>query len=161
MNVPNKAKGFTIIEVVLVLAIAGLIFLVVFLALPALQRGQRDTQRKQDLAKMMSQAVAYQSNNQGVLPNGVWNTTFKTSYLTNNAAFADPTSGTAYSILQQTTVSGTVKPAPGVGEIFVYPGLKCDSTTSNGLSGSTLDTTSRTFAAAIYEEQGGYYCQNN
>ena len=32
----NKDKGFTIIEVVLVLAIAGLIFLTVFLALPAL-----------------------------------------------------------------------------------------------------------------------------
>lgn len=43
-------KGFTIIEVVLVLAIAGLIFLMVFLALPALQRSQRDTQRKQDVA---------------------------------------------------------------------------------------------------------------
>jgi prepilin-type N-terminal cleavage/methylation domain-containing protein len=38
-----KAHGFTIIEVVLVLAIAGLIFLIVFLALPALQRSQRDT----------------------------------------------------------------------------------------------------------------------
>ena len=45
----NK-KGFTIIEVVLVLAVAGLIFLMVFLALPALQRAQRDTQRKQDMA---------------------------------------------------------------------------------------------------------------
>jgi prepilin-type N-terminal cleavage/methylation domain len=44
----NK-KGFTIIEVVLVLAVAGLIFLMVFLALPALQRSQRDMQRKQDL----------------------------------------------------------------------------------------------------------------
>ena len=40
-------RGFTIIEVVLVLAIAGLIFLMVFLALPALQRSQRDTLRKQ------------------------------------------------------------------------------------------------------------------
>ncbi len=38
--------GFTIIEVVLVLAIAGLIFLMVFIALPALQRAQRDSQRK-------------------------------------------------------------------------------------------------------------------
>ena len=37
----NK-KGFTIIEVVLVLAIAGLIFLMVFIALPALQRSQRN-----------------------------------------------------------------------------------------------------------------------
>ena len=41
----NK-KGFTIIEVVLVLAVAGLIFLMVFLALPALQRAQRDTTKK-------------------------------------------------------------------------------------------------------------------
>ena len=39
-------QGFTIIEVVLVLAIAGLIFLMVFIALPALQRSQRDAQRK-------------------------------------------------------------------------------------------------------------------
>lgn len=44
-NIKNT-KGFTIIEVVLVLAIAGLIFLMVFIALPALQRGQRDTQRR-------------------------------------------------------------------------------------------------------------------
>ncbi|MBS7346174.1 MAG: type II secretion system protein, partial [Candidatus Sacchiramonaceae bacterium] len=42
----HKKYGFTIIEVVLVLAIAGLIFLVVFIALPALQRNQRDTQRE-------------------------------------------------------------------------------------------------------------------
>lgn len=47
-------KGFTIIEVVLVLAIAGLIFLMVFLALPALQRSQRDTQRKQDVAMVVT-----------------------------------------------------------------------------------------------------------
>ena len=45
----NKEKGFTIIEVVLVLAIAGLIFLMVFIARPALQRGQRDTQRRDDV----------------------------------------------------------------------------------------------------------------
>jgi type II secretory pathway pseudopilin PulG len=35
------SSGFTIIEVALVLAIAALIFLVVFLAVPALQRNQR------------------------------------------------------------------------------------------------------------------------
>ena len=45
-------KGFTIIEVVLVLAIAGLIFLMVFIALPQLQRAQRDTQRRNDLARV-------------------------------------------------------------------------------------------------------------
>lgn len=42
-------QGFTIIEVVLVLAIAGLIFLAIFIALPALQRAQRDQARKNDV----------------------------------------------------------------------------------------------------------------
>ena len=61
----NPKKGFTIIEVVLVLAIAGLIFLMVFVALPALQRSQRDTARRNDLARVDTSLVQYQTNNQG------------------------------------------------------------------------------------------------
>lgn len=61
-------SGFTIIEVVLVLAIAGLIFLMVFIALPALQRSQRDTQRRNDIGKITSQILQYQTNNNGRLP---------------------------------------------------------------------------------------------
>ena len=58
-------KGFTIIEVVLVLAIAGLIFLMVFLALPALQRSQRDAQRKQDIAMVVTALHNWKANNKG------------------------------------------------------------------------------------------------
>ena len=61
----NKMKnksGFTIIEVVLVLAIAGLIFLMIFLALPALQRSQRDIQRKNDIVRLSDALVRYKSN---------------------------------------------------------------------------------------------------
>ncbi|MBP9489769.1 hypothetical protein KBE88_03345, partial [Candidatus Saccharibacteria bacterium] len=54
-NTPQTNPAFTIIEVVLVLAIAGLIFLMVFIALPALQRNQRDTQRKNDIARIVTQ----------------------------------------------------------------------------------------------------------
>ena len=61
----NNFKGFTIIEVVLVLAIAGLIFLMVFLALPALQRSQRDTQRKQDVAMVVTTLHNWKTNNKG------------------------------------------------------------------------------------------------
>ena len=61
-NIKSK-QGFTIIEVVLVLAVAGLIFLMVFIALPALQRSQRDTQRRQDLSRVSSSLVQYQTNN--------------------------------------------------------------------------------------------------
>ena len=61
----NNFKGFTIIEVVLVLAIAGLIFLMVFLGLPALQRAQRDTQRKQDVAMVVTTLHNWKANNKG------------------------------------------------------------------------------------------------
>ena len=61
--------GFTIIEVVLVLAIAGLIFMMVFLALPALQRSQKDTQRRDDMARFAAQVAQYQANNRGNVPN--------------------------------------------------------------------------------------------
>ena len=64
----NSRRGFTIIEVVLVLAIAGLIFLMVFLALPALQRSQRDTQRRSAYSEFLTQVSNYQSNNRGRLP---------------------------------------------------------------------------------------------
>ena len=64
---PHK-PGFTIIEVVLVLAIAGLIFLMVFITLPALQRNQRDTQRKNDMSKLKSAIESYKANNKGQIP---------------------------------------------------------------------------------------------
>ena|SRR5688572_3046146 len=158
MNVPNKTKGFTIIEVVLVLAIAGLIFLVVFLALPALQRGQRDSQRKQDLGKVMSQVTSYQSNTQGTLPNGAWDTTFKSNYLTvGSTPFTDPSNGATYVFTQQAAIP-VAAPAIAAGQIWIYPGATCGG--AFGVQGS-ISTTSRTFAALIYQEQGAYFCQNN
>ena len=63
-----NSKGFTIIEVVLVLAIAGLIFLMVFVALPNLQRSQRDTQREDDYGNLLAAMTSYIANNGGKLP---------------------------------------------------------------------------------------------
>ncbi len=56
-------KGFTIIEVALVLAIGALIFLVVFLAVPALQRNQRNDARKRDISNVVEAVTDYNSNN--------------------------------------------------------------------------------------------------
>ena len=65
----NTKQGFTIIEVVLVLAIAGLIFLMVFVALPALQRSQRDTARRNDMSRVDTSLVQYQTNNSSAKDN--------------------------------------------------------------------------------------------
>ncbi len=61
-------KGFTIIEVVLVLAVAGLIFLMVFLAVPALGRSQRDTARKNDARNLLAAVIQFKTNNGGRAP---------------------------------------------------------------------------------------------
>ena len=64
----KRQEGFTIIEVLIVLAIAGLILLVVFLAVPALQRNSRNTQRSNDVAGLLGGMSEYVNNNNGSLP---------------------------------------------------------------------------------------------
>lgn len=144
----NK-KGFTIIEVVLVLAIGGLIFLMVFIALPALQRSQRDSQRRQDVGKVISQIQSYQTNNRGRVPANAAAlnaSTFKTNYLGGDSEFADPKTG-SYAF-----VSGT----PVEGQIQYVVGYKC-----NGENLSAPNQGGRVVALRIKLEGAGYYCQDN
>lgn len=67
----KREEGFTIIEVLIVLAIAGLIILIVFLAVPALQRNSRNTQRKNDVAAIASAAQNVVNNTNGSTPKQV------------------------------------------------------------------------------------------
>ncbi len=57
----NKS-GFTLIEVVLVLAIGGLIFLLAFLAFQQVQTNRRDTQRRADLNRVVAELQNYYSD---------------------------------------------------------------------------------------------------
>lgn len=68
----KSKKGFTIIEVVLVLAIAGLILLMAIMAFPRLQKTTYDTQRKDDMDTLVASLMNYESSNRGVLPSATW-----------------------------------------------------------------------------------------
>ena len=70
-NTNKDQKGFTIIEVLIVLAIAGLILLIVFLAVPALPRNSRNTQIKNSAAAVLAGVSEYQNNNNGQMPTTV------------------------------------------------------------------------------------------
>lgn len=172
MNVQRKEKGFTIIEVVLVLAIAGLIFLMVFIALPALQRSQRDTQRKNDLSRALTAVTSYTSNSRGSLPANTataWKT-FETSYLSNaGSAFVDP-SGSAPSgnagtstdnpplYVFKANAGSTLSSSYGTGTqnvIYFAEGYTC------GTGGAFTAASNRTVALAMYLEGGGVACVNN
>lgn len=150
----TNQKGFTIIEVVLVLAIAGLIFLMVFIALPALQRSQRDSQRRQDVSKVMAQIQSYQTNNRGNIPNSytVLNSAaFANNYLKRDQGeFNDPQTGNAYQF-----VAGTQQPTTAT--ISYIVGQKCDG--ENFTTGDTLGN--RVAAIRIKLEGSGFFCQDN
>ena len=107
-----KQAGFTIIEVVLVLAIAALIFLMVFIALPALQRSQRDDARKKDVTIISSDLAAWQGNNRTGAPDGA-------ALLSYGAASANTETVTV--VINAT--AGNVDTADGT--ITVYKGFKC------------------------------------
>jgi len=150
-NFTKSKGGFTIIEVVLVLAIAGLIFLIVFLAVPALQRGQRDTQRKNDLSRLVASVQSYQSNNKGAIPVTTTGpvTGFLDSYLKKDSAFSDPTGGD-YTLSRVTSVPTTVD-TPDSGTINYVIGRDC----SNASVGN------RKVAFIMGLEGGGVSCQTN
>lgn len=154
MNVQkkNKEKGFTIIEVVLVLAIAGLIFLMVFIALPALQRSQRDTQRKQELGKVLTQLNQYQSNNRNSIPaSDKWDEFARDYMRAGSDKFEDPSQG-PYSFSYKGTDHTTPTTLGSV--IFVHTSATC--------SGESVESAgSNKVAFTLKLEGGGVACQSN
>jgi len=138
-------KGFTIIEVVLVLAIAGLIFLVVFLALPALQRNQRDTQRRNDLGRAVTAVTNWSANNNGAVPGNQDDINEISDDYLNIAddEFADPSDGD-YDFVYSGADTTEIK------DIHYDDGESCE-----GSAGS------RTFKIFTELEGGGIYCQDN
>jgi prepilin-type N-terminal cleavage/methylation domain-containing protein len=105
-NLLKKDKGFTLIEIVLVLAIAGLLLVIVFLAVSGAQKSRRDSQRKNDLSRVAAQLESFAGNNNGCYPGmagqaGCPATTqtlaqfWASTYIT-GANLNDPSSGTQY-----------------------------------------------------------------
>ena len=130
MNTQTKNKGFSIIEVVLVLAIAGLIFLMVFIALPALQRGQRDTARKNDATAISSALGTYRSNSNGKLPSTAAEYTTFLGYLDGLSQYGV----TATDLPKTTPGTGAAKASTATlteSKVFVVIGENCKGTDSS------------------------------
>ncbi len=104
MSRKDTKKGFTIIEIVLVLAIGGLIFAAIFIAFPYLQRAQRDAQRKTNLALLVSQLNTWESTHRFTLSDDYSSRNNKTrgfcrfynDYIKDD--IFDPVTGEAYKI---------------------------------------------------------------
>lgn len=118
-------EGFTIIEVMIVLAIAGLIILIVLLAVPALQRNGRNTAIKNDASAITAGVSEFASNNDGATP-----TTIAQSGSTVTISGAAGTTPAEAKVQSSTTVSTTTAPGSDAGVIQVQFQKKCSSSTS-------------------------------
>lgn len=66
----KKQRGFTLIEVILVLAVGSLIFAMAFIAYGQASKNRRDSQRRSDLGKIAQELENYASDNNGKYPAG-------------------------------------------------------------------------------------------
>lgn len=143
----SNQKGFTIIEVMIVLAIAGLIMLIVFLAVPALQRNARNTQRRQDVGRVGAAVQEVLNNNNGQVA----------SVTTANVQAAV---GTTLAYYQQTavTVAGAATATPTnattADQVQVYTGAVCAAITSGGRGATSTGANARSIAV-VYSTEGG------
>jgi prepilin-type N-terminal cleavage/methylation domain-containing protein len=90
----KEGEGFTLIEVVIVLAIAGLIFVIIFLAVSQAQKNRRDTARKNDANRIGAAIEQFASNSGGAMPTAAQLTSTVLPNYANNPK--DPSSDAAY-----------------------------------------------------------------
>lgn len=148
MNKSTK-QGFTIIEVVLVLAIAALIFLMAFVAFPALQRTQKDTARKNAMSTVVSAVNNYVSNNRGNLSE------LDSAALTSNYAKEINDAGYTIEVRAVTTPVTLPNTDKVPDKIIVYKSGKCSATIGSVDKGSA-----RQFAVFTYLETAkNFVCQ--
>lgn len=155
MNIKKEKAGFTIIEVVLVLAIAGLIFLMVFVALPALQRSQRDTARKSDVSLVSAAITSYSSNNREAFPN----TAGLKTYVTDLSENSKDDDGNPNITVNANTGAQTIRPAEGL--IVVTQKSVCGESTSSSQELKAGLTRQYTIVTKLESGSGAYYCQDN
>ena len=151
----NKA-GFTLIEVVLVLAIGGLIFLLAFLAFGQATKNRRDTQRRSDAARFISEVENAKGDSNGNAFNNTASLgTFLTTYLSGISTTQFVSNNITYTVgYSDHDPTGTV--SSGNGFMTVSSGYKCvGNSHSSGATGNAGD-----YAVTVKLEKG-QACRDN
>ena len=144
----------------IVLAIAGLIMVVVFLAIPQLQRSQRNNAREAVMNRVAAEVNNYASNNSGAIPTmnnnattGFVGTTggFYVRYINSNASsFTDPSTGSTMTFVAWTADNAVTTSST----VYYASGRSCSGEASVAASG-------RNFVIMTQLEGGAIYCLDN
>lgn len=150
----RKESGFTIIEVLIVLAIAGLILLVVFLAVPALNRSSRNTTIKNDASALAGGISEYASNNDGQLPGSPFvqsGATVTIGLSGTNQTTAKVNGSTTVTVAKVTSAPTTYTP----GTLYWATGTTCSgqATTRGAVVYYWIETTGSTHTVSCVDAQ--------
>jgi prepilin-type N-terminal cleavage/methylation domain-containing protein len=161
-NIKKRTEGFTIIEVLIVLAIAGLIMLIVFLAVPALQRNSRNTQRRNDAGRITTALNDWVTNNNGQVFTAGNNNANLTAAINSAGNLGQYTLTAANNVGANSfsVVAGTQPQAAlpagannvNLGSMRVVTGATCSTTVAGG---TTPSTQTRRMAVQYLLEGGG------
>lgn len=147
-------KGFTIIEVLIVLAIAGLIMVVVFLAVPALNRNSHNSQYKTEASNLMGAYQEVSNNKAGAALTASGND------VTNSDALAVETAANVKTLKDVSIVTATTSapsPEPIVGAGVFVTGAKCSAANSNATTLTGATSRSVSFVYSIEAASGSTY----
>ena len=151
-NSRKNLSGFTIIEVLIVLAIAGLIMLIVFLAVPALQRNNRNKQRASDASRTLAAAnEIFVRNNWNLSQVTLGNIKSEVGSLSYYAA-TDLGIGTMPTLLNPYVNESTID------KLIIYK--RCICSTVSGKEGKVERATKNQIAVAWTAEPSIYRCKD-
>lgn len=150
----SSSKGFTILELIILIVIGSVIILSIILVVPQIQKNQRDSRRLSDGRRLMTEVNNYLSTN----PPGVNGVNLSAILALNTSEYIDPTTGAQYSskTTRYNVPSSFLANADSSYSFTLNYVAKCDG---KSLVSGTQNNYS--IAISIYQETTGYTCISN
>jgi prepilin-type N-terminal cleavage/methylation domain-containing protein len=120
-KIKNNQSGFTIVEIMIVMAIIGMMLLAMLLVVPSLRRNARNKQRRDDVGSVISAINEYSTNNSGNLPTAA-----------NQFSGEAKLSFYSASDIDYSTTAVTSAPGTDVNTLYVRTGTKCSGNAVTG-----------------------------
>lgn len=154
-------NGFTIIEVLIVLAIAGVIFTAVFMGIGQLRRNSRDAARTRFAASIPQHYLEYYKYNLSYPMNATQRQSLIYNYV---PQVNDPLSGNPYVIDFKDGKTASHSDIPSVGTIYIMQYHWCNDTDSTDGTSSPItgdDKAADQIVVWYGTEAGQYKCVDN
>jgi prepilin-type N-terminal cleavage/methylation domain-containing protein len=155
VSLKNKSKGFTIVELLIVIVVIGILATLVIVTFTGIQQKARDSKRKTDLNALDSHVEAFYAN-YGFYPTlkDLQTSSFLSTYMKgfDPGALTDPKGGA----IAATTGSNAYG--------YTASGTSCSNTTATTLSGTPTvpqDNGCTAFTTSATLEAGGTYTKQS